>query len=436
MLQRLAAEKFTTQNYIEAIAICDEFLLKSPDDAQMLSIRAMSLENEKYLIEAIADYEKSIELRADGNLSGLCGLALFKLGKNKRAKFHIENAVKAGFTNYAIVLMGLSRNVDDESMAKYAKEKGLFKIRDIKPSYYSHKVPNEQLIAGLLNNLQIVENLSNDYPESKELKERYEGLKLFYETEKSKYQNEIRDKIEKKDILKSQKKVSLTNFLSKWKHLVAIFLCTVFFLAWIFLASFFETSPSIPLISLIVTCRIIIYVWDFVTDVNFPMKISNLVFGKKEFPDSNIKGYLPSKVVKEQIENTNKPSFAKKYFSNLKIPILKLTMILITLCYILGFYTTREISTVEDAFACIANFEHPNACPTTSYSFSEYEELLSSFPKTEDGLRAKQVFITQTYKRVFYEGDEKYKMFEYILFTCFAFWVYIIYSFRNIFSKN
>lgn len=92
-------------NHYEAIAIYDKVLDEEPNFISALTLRAQSLEQLNYNLDAIDDYELAESIgEIDGNTYGLMGLLYKKVGMFEKAKKYLTIADANGAHQYGFML--------------------------------------------------------------------------------------------------------------------------------------------------------------------------------------------------------------------------------------------------------------------------------------------------------------------------------------------
>lgn len=130
-LHSLAMGKFAQNELDWAISILNFLLVNFPDNSDALSLRGHCLEKGGFILDAIADYEKVIQLTNDGNIKGLLGACFSRLADNKKAIYWLKQAVDEGYDNYSY-LLEMCRLINDDILAitkKDAENEGLFRKR-------------------------------------------------------------------------------------------------------------------------------------------------------------------------------------------------------------------------------------------------------------------------------------------------------------------
>lgn len=108
-LSKEAINRFMSKQYESVVALTDKIILLDHSNYNALNMRASSLENLGYYMDAIDDYNKAIELKPnDANMIGLCGLCYNSIGELQKSKEYLEKAVNMGMKMYATTLATFS----------------------------------------------------------------------------------------------------------------------------------------------------------------------------------------------------------------------------------------------------------------------------------------------------------------------------------------
>jgi len=123
MLESESSMRFLNKQYESVIALTDKILLLDGNNYKVLTMRAMSLENLGYYLDAIDDYNKVLELNPDdANIIGLCGLAYNSIGDYTEAREYLAKAVQKGMNLYATNLNVLEM-LSERNLIKMIAEK-------------------------------------------------------------------------------------------------------------------------------------------------------------------------------------------------------------------------------------------------------------------------------------------------------------------------
>ncbi|MCX6157436.1 MAG: hypothetical protein NTY74_05620 [Ignavibacteriae bacterium] len=187
LLYEAAFDKFILKDDDEAVAILDDLLEIDEENADAYSMRATCLNNLGFHLDAIDDYRKSLELKDDANINGLCGNAYMAIGDYKQACGFLEKAVNDGLKIYNFSLLAVTEFQDNELMLKTVKQKAekenrLKRRTKTKIEYDLNSSPRE-VINALKDELSRFKAIFELDPENKELKDLYDEskqkLKLF-----------------------------------------------------------------------------------------------------------------------------------------------------------------------------------------------------------------------------------------------------------------
>lgn len=180
-----ASNRFLNKQYESVVALADKLLLLDQNNFNALNIRAMSLENLGYYLDAIDDYNKAIELRpSDANLIGLCGLCYNSIGNFQKAREYLKTSVNKGMKMYATSLQSI--DTLSEATLKVLTE------RRNTPERRKRRTGNEFTISNEAVNLNSIydslkefysnsKNALNVDPENKYLKELVDHYKKYFE---------------------------------------------------------------------------------------------------------------------------------------------------------------------------------------------------------------------------------------------------------------
>lgn len=151
MLKEQAGDRFLSKQYESVIALADIILLFDQDNFDVLVMRAMSLENLGFILDAIDDYNSAINLHpTDANVYGLCGVCYNLLGDFQNSIKYLETAVKGGMKFYNATLYSITMFSPDI-------RKGLTEIRNTpenrkRRTDKDFTIKNEAINLGTINN--------------------------------------------------------------------------------------------------------------------------------------------------------------------------------------------------------------------------------------------------------------------------------------------
>lgn len=176
-----AFDKFVLKKDVDAISILDDLLEIDEENADAYSMRASCLNNLGYHLDAIDDYKKSLELKEDANINGLCGCAYISIGEYKQANKFLEKAVNSGMKIYSSQLSIVSSTLNDDLLLESLKKKAVTKNK-LKRRVSSKPINNIQtspleVISALKEMLPNIESAIKLDPENIELKETYDKAK-------------------------------------------------------------------------------------------------------------------------------------------------------------------------------------------------------------------------------------------------------------------
>lgn len=180
-----ASNRFLNKQYESAVALTDKIFLLDQNNFSALNIRAMSLENLGYYLDAIDDYNKAIELRPnDANLIGLCGVCYNSIGDFQKAREYLKISVNKGMKIYVTSLQTI--DILSEATLKMMKEHRStperMKRRTGKEFTISNEAVNLKTIDDSLKEFYLnTKNALNADPENKHLKELVDHYKKYFE---------------------------------------------------------------------------------------------------------------------------------------------------------------------------------------------------------------------------------------------------------------
>lgn len=136
---RIAMAFFKDAKWEEAVKIFSEGISGDPANPSLYFYRGLSQENRGQMEEALADYQKAIELKPDFVLPYSRSAKIYARQQNhEKANEFYQKAVELGdqdittLYNHAVVLMNLGKNAE----AKVALESLLERDRDYADAYY------------------------------------------------------------------------------------------------------------------------------------------------------------------------------------------------------------------------------------------------------------------------------------------------------------